>query len=83
MSRFKRSLTWLSGSDLGILFLLLNVVVMAWVALFLSRPFPPGFDVCVGVIFGGKTIHSVVTYDKKKGGKGRAPATSDEEEEHG
>lgn len=80
--RVRSALTFLTGSDIGILFLLVNIVVMAWVALLMSRPFPPGFDVCVGVIFGGKTIHSVVTYDKKKGGLNNNDEGYDNEE-HG
>jgi hypothetical protein len=45
-------------SDVGIMFLLLNLVGLAWYALVHNRPLPDGLGVIVVGIFGAKTVHS-------------------------
>ncbi len=73
----KSAINWLTGSDIGIMLVVLNFIVMGWYGLVKSKPFPDGFGVCVGVIFAGKTTHSVMTWQKGRENGG------EDEEQHG
>ena len=75
----KLTINWLTGSDLGIALLVVNVILMGWVGLLTDRPFPTGFDVVVGIIFTGKTFHSVASKMKEANDR----ADNNNEDQHG